>query len=78
MEFITKVFQSGNSQAIQIPEECKINTQTAKIIVKDNFLIIQPIKNPSRKGWNEAFKKMRQNNDDTLFINDVFENDIDV
>ena len=78
MEVITRVFKSGNSQATRIPKECKLNTDTAKIIVKGSYLIIQPIEKNTRKGWNEAFKQMRKNNDDTLLINDVFEEDIDV
>jgi len=78
MELITKVFTSGNSQAIRIPKECRLNSDTAKIIVKGNSLIIQPIDKNVRKGWDEAFKQMRKNNDDALLINDIFEDDIDV
>jgi len=78
MEVITKVFKSGNSQAIRIPKECRLNTDTAKIIVKGNCLVVQPIEKNVREGWDEAFKQMRKNNDDTLLINDVFEEDIDV
>ena len=78
MELITKVFKSGNSQAIRIPKECRLNTDIAKIIVKGNYLIIQPVEKSVRAGWNEAFKQMRENNDDYLLINDVFKEDIDV
>ena len=78
MEVITKVFQSGNSQAIRIPKECRLNTDTAKIIVKGNYLIIEPIKKNVRENWDMAFKQMRKNNDDNLLIDDIFEEDIDV
>jgi len=78
MEVITKVFKSGNSQAIRIPKEFRLNTDMAKITVKGNYLLIQPIEKNVRKGWDEAFKQMKKNNDDTLLINDVFEDDIDV
>jgi len=78
MELITKVFKSGNSQAIRIPKECRLDTDTAKIIVKGNYLIIKPVKKNIRKGWKKVFKQMRENNDDYLLINDVFEEDIDV
>ena len=78
MEIITKVFKSGNSQAIRIPKGCKLNTDMAKIIVKGNYLIIEPIEKNVRKGWSKAFKQMRENNDDTLLIDDFFEEDIDV
>ena len=76
METITKVFKSGNSQAIRIPKEFRLNTDKVKIISKGNALIIKPIE--TRKGWDKAFKKMRRNNDDNLLIDDVFEDDIDV
>ncbi|BAF69466.1 antitoxin [Nitratiruptor sp. SB155-2] len=78
MEAITKVFRSGNSQAIRIPKEFQLNTEHAKIISKGSYLIIVPIQNEIRKGWDEAFKEMSKNGDDTLLINDVFEEDIDV
>jgi virulence-associated protein VagC len=78
MEVITKVFKSGNSQAIRIPKECRLNTDMAKIIVKGKYLIIEPIEKNVRKDWDKAFKQMRENNDDTLLIDDVFEEDIDV
>jgi len=76
MESITKVFKSGNSQAIRIPKEFRLNTDKVKIILKGNTLIIEPIE--TRKGWDKAFKEMRENNDDTLLIDDFFEDDIDV
>jgi len=31
------------------------------------------IKENIRKGWNEAFKQMRKNNDDVLLMDDVYE-----
>jgi virulence-associated protein VagC len=78
MVAITKVFKSGNSQAIRIPKEFRLDTDTTKIISKGDYLIIQPIKKNIRKGWNESFKKMHKNGDDTLLIDDIFEEDIDV
>ena len=78
MEAITKVFQSGNSQALRIPKEFRLNTDKVKIISVNDYLIIKPLHNEVRKGWGDAFKKMRKNSDDTLLIDDVFEDDIDV
>ena len=78
MEAITKVFQSGNSQAIRIPKEFRLDTDKVKIFSVNGYFVIKPIKKNVRKGWNEAFKKMRENNDDILLIDDVFEDDIDV
>ncbi len=78
MEVITKIFYSGNSQAIRIPKEFRLNADKAKITLRGNYLIIQPLNQEVRKDWDKAFKEMRKNNDDTLVIDDVFEEDIDV
>ena len=77
MEAITKVFKSGNSQAIRIPKEFRLKTDRVKIIAVNDYLVIKPIKEV-RSGWDEAFKEMRKNGDDTLLIEDVLEDDIDV
>ena len=77
MEAITKVFTSGNSQAIRIPKEFRLNTDKVKIISTNDYLVIKPLKEV-RKGWDTAFKEMRKNNDDTLLIDDVLKEDIDV
>ncbi|WP_024787482.1 MULTISPECIES: antitoxin [unclassified Lebetimonas] len=76
MEAIAKVFISGNSQAIRIPKEFQINSEKVKIIKENDKLIIIPIN--SRKGWDEAFKKMHKNNDDKLLIDDSLDWDMDV
>ncbi|MEO1923039.1 MAG: AbrB/MazE/SpoVT family DNA-binding domain-containing protein [Nautiliaceae bacterium] len=76
MEAIAKVFYNGNSQAIRIPKELRIDSDEVKIIKEGGKLIIEPL-NP-RKGWDEAFKKMRQNGDDELLIDDVLDGDFDV
>ena len=78
MEAIAKVFQSGNSQALRIPKEFRLNTDKVKIISVNDYLIIKSLNNKVRKGWSETFKKMSKNSDDTLLIDDVFEDDIDV
>ena len=37
-------------------------------------MILKP-KNSPRKGWEKSFKKMNENGDDQLLINDVFEDE---
>ena len=76
MEAIAKVFINGNSQAIRIPKEFRINSDEVKISKDGDKLIIEPL-NP-RKGWDEAFKRMRQNGDDGLLIDDMLDGDFDV
>ncbi|NPA87388.1 antitoxin [Caminibacter pacificus] len=76
MEAIAKVFYNGNSQAIRIPKELRIDSDEVKIIKEGERLIIEPL-NP-RKGWNEAFKEMRKNGDDELLIDDMLDGDFNV
>lgn len=78
MEVIANILQKGDLQIIEIPKEFRLKANKARIVSKGNYFIIEPIKDKPRKGWDEAFKEMRKNSDDTLLINDVFEEDIDV
>ncbi len=48
----TVVFYSGNSQAIRIPKEFRLNSKVAEISRCGNRLIIQEKQNIS---WNELF-----------------------
>ncbi len=41
---ITKVFQSGNSQAIRIPKELQLKDDEVEIIKRGEELIIRPLK----------------------------------
>ena len=63
----------GNSKGIRIPkailEQCNINEEVS-LEVKDNCIIIKPIKNKPRKGWDGYFKMMKEKKDDKLLIND--------
>jgi antitoxin MazE len=43
--------------------------------VKDNTIVISPIKEQKRIGWAEAFQEMAKNGDDELLIPDVFEDE---
>ena len=66
-----RVVKIGNSQGIRIPktllEQSGINNDVELDVDKDK-IIIRPISNP-RPGWENAFKAMSDNHDDTL-IND--------
>ena len=44
------------------------------MILEQGQIILKPIDSP-RKDWDKAFQKMRENNDDCLLINDVFEDE---
>ena len=71
------VIKIGNSKGIRfsktILEKYNIKDKVDLILEKGK-IIIQPIPNP-RKGWEESFKQMRENGDDELLFNDVFEDE---
>jgi antitoxin MazE len=68
----------GNSRGVILPQnflkECLIEDEV-NIEVKDNHIIISPVKDIKRNGWAEAFKEMAINGDDQLLLPDVFENE---
>ena len=64
----------GNSKGIRIPsavlKQCNI-VKELDLEVKDNKIILKPVKNKPRDGWGNAFKLMRRRNDDALIIDDA-------
>ena len=67
----------GNSKGIRLPKTLleKYNiTDKVELILEKGFIIIKPKKEP-RTGWEKAFKKMHENGEDALLINDVFEDE---
>lgn len=71
------VIQIGNSKGIRfsktILEKYNIKDKVDLILEKGK-IIIQPISTP-RKGWENAFKEMYNNEDDRLLFSDVFEDE---
>ena len=71
------VIKIGNSKGIRLSKTLldKYNIQdTVEIILEKGQIVIKPLSRP-RKGWEKAFKKMSENGDDRLLINDVFEDE---
>lgn len=72
------IIKIGNSKGIRLPlavlKQCGIES-IVELEVKDNCIIIKPVKNP-REGWAEAFSQMHQNNDDVLLIPDEIDNEL--
>lgn len=67
----------GNSKGIRLSKTLleKYNIKDkVEIILEKGYFIIKPIPKP-RKGWEDAFKKMNENQDDKLLFNDVFEDE---
>ncbi|MEK7432469.1 MAG: AbrB/MazE/SpoVT family DNA-binding domain-containing protein [Cyanobacteriota bacterium] len=76
---LTKVIKIGNSKGIRIPsnilKQCSIE-EDIELDVKNNQIILKSIKK-SRDGWDSAMKKMSKLKEDTLFIDDNIDNEMD-
>ena len=76
---IIKVRKIGNSVGILLPkvimEQCAIKDEVS-LEVKENSIIIQPVKKKPRQGWEEAFLKAGSLNDKELLMGE-FSNSFD-
>jgi antitoxin MazE len=68
------IIQIGNSKGIRLTksilERYKIKDKV-ELILEKGQIILKPIEQP-RKGWDQAFKKMHENGDDHLLVDDAF------
>jgi antitoxin MazE len=67
----------GNSKGIRLSKALleKYNiTDKVELILEKGYIILKP-KTVPRDGWENAFKKMHENGDDNLLIDDVFEDE---
>ncbi|MCG9879766.1 MAG: AbrB/MazE/SpoVT family DNA-binding domain-containing protein [Bacteroidia bacterium] len=71
------IINIGNSKGIRLSktilEKYSINDKIELILEKD-YIILKPKTEP-RKGWEKSFKKMHENGDDQLLLNDIFEDE---
>lgn len=71
------IIKIGNSKGIRLPlavlKQCGIDSKV-ELEIQNNCIIIRPIKNP-RRGWDEAFERMHQNDDDVLVIPDELDDE---
>mgnify|MGYP000553035847 FL=1 len=68
------IIDIGNSKGIRLSKtilEKYCISDKAELILEKGYMIIKPKPEP-RKGWDKAFKKMHENGDDQLLIDDVF------
>lgn len=71
------VIQIGNSKGIRLSKTLleKYNIKdTVELILEKGYIIIRPKATP-RKGWEKAFNKMHENNDDQPLMSDVFDDE---
>jgi antitoxin MazE len=68
------VINIGNSKGIRLSKTIleKYNIQDkVELILEKGYIILKPVSEP-RKNWEKEFKKMHENGDDKLLIEDVF------
>ena len=71
------IINIGNSKGVRLSktilEKYSIRDKV-ELILEKNYIILKPKTEP-RKGWDKAFKKMHENGDDQLLMDDVFEDE---
>jgi antitoxin MazE len=71
------IIKIGNSKGLRLSktilEKYQIKDKV-ELILEKGQIILRPVDTP-RKNWEKKFKEMSKNDDDTLLINDVFEED---
>ena len=68
------IINIGNSRGIRLSKtilEKYSITDKIELILEKGYIILKPKSEP-RKGWDNAFRKMHENGDDQLLIEDVF------
>ena len=71
------IIQIGNSRGLRLNKSLldKYNIKDkVEVILEQGQIVLRPIDSP-RKGWDEAFKEMHENQDDQLLMDDVFEDE---
>jgi antitoxin MazE len=69
------IIKIGNSKGFRLSKTIleRYNiTDKMELILEKEQIILRPITEP-RKGWDNAFQKMHENNDDQLLLDDIFE-----
>ena len=71
------VINIGNSKGVRLSktilEKYGIGDKV-ELILEKGYLILKPKPAP-RKGWEKAFKRMHENGDDQLLIDDIFDDE---
>tara|TARA_B100001079_G_C16242163_1_gene439497 strand:+ start:75 stop:485 length:411 start_codon:yes stop_codon:yes gene_type:complete len=71
------IIKIGNSKGLRLSktilEKYHIKDKV-ELILEKGQIILRPIDSP-RKNWEEKFKKMAENEDDQLLMNDVFDDE---
>jgi antitoxin MazE len=71
------IVKIGNSKGFRLSKTLidKYNIKDkVELILEKGYIILKPIANP-RKGWDKQFKKMSEEGDDQILIDDVFDDE---
>jgi antitoxin MazE len=71
------IIKIGNSKGLRLTKSIldRYNIKDkVELILEKGQIILKPIEHP-RKGWDTAFKKMHENGDDHLLLDDVFDDE---
>lgn len=71
------VIQIGNSKGIRLSKTLldKYNiTDKVELILEKGYIILKPKQEP-RVGWDKAFQNMHENREDSLLMDDFFEDE---
>jgi len=69
------IIKIGNSKGLRLPKDIltRYNIKDkVELVFEKGHIILKPM-DEVRKGWAEAFKKMHNEGDDELLIDDVFD-----
>ena len=73
----TSIIKIGNSKGLRLSKTIleKYNIKDkVELILEEGQIILKPIASP-RENWENEFKKMRENGDAKLLMNDVFDDE---
>jgi antitoxin MazE len=73
----TSIIKIGNSKGLRLSKTIleKYNIKDkVELILEEGQIILKPIASP-RENWENEFKKMSDNGDDKLLMNDVFDDE---
>ena len=71
------IIKIGNSKGLRLSKDLlsRYNIKDKVELILEKGYILLKAKSEPRKGWDEAFQKMRDSEDDKLMMNDVFEDE---
>ena len=71
----TAIIRIGNSRGIRIPktflEQCQLRDEV-EMEIRDDGLLIRPLWQSTRSGWDDAFRRVRKHGDDALVDRKIF------